>query len=103
MLQSETQLEAMYNQNDAKIILDNCDTYLYMGGMNLENARRIASWCDFPDRTVLRLSIGKVIMLRRGEAPILAGRYDIMNDPEYQKVTQAYQKMQENRVRWIGK
>lgn len=103
MLQSETQLEAMYNQNDAKIILDNCDTYLYMGGMNLENARRIASWCDFPDRTVLRLSIGKVIMLRRGEAPILADRYDIMNDPEYQRVTQAYQKMQENRGRWIGK
>ena len=36
LLQSEAQLERMYGYEDAVTIIDNCDTYVYMGGMNLK-------------------------------------------------------------------
>lgn len=90
MIQSESQLEQMYTRQEAKIILDNCDTQLYMGGMNAANAMSVAQRCNLPDETVLNLPVGQEIIMRRGEKPVLAERYDILNDPEYQKALRAY-------------
>lgn len=90
MLQSEDQLRAMYSSSDARIILDNCDTYLYMGGMNADNAASIAWRCNVPDEKILSLPVGKEILLRRGDKPVTAERYDITNNTEYQKVTREY-------------
>lgn len=90
MLQSEAQLSAMYSWGDAQIILDNCDTYLYLGGMNAENAMRVAKRCNLPNEKVLDLPVGKEILIRRGQRPAIKDRYDILNDLEYQKVTREY-------------
>lgn len=87
MLQSEDQLSAMYGAADARIILDNCDTYLYMGGMNAGNASNVAWRCNLPAEVILALKIGKEVLFRRGETPQVLDRYDITNDPEYQKLT----------------
>lgn len=93
MLQSETQLESMYSAADARIILDNCDTYLYMGGMNAENAFSIARRCGVPEEKILNLPVGQEVILRRGQKPVFAERYDITNNPVYQSVEKKYQKM----------
>lgn len=92
MLQSEDQLTAMYGESDARIILDNCDTYLYMGGMNAGNASTVAWRCNLPVEGVLALKVGKEILFRRGEEPLVLDRYDITNDPEYQKLTERFNK-----------
>ena len=39
LLQSESQLRAMYGPEDAETIINNCDRYIYMGGMDLTTCR----------------------------------------------------------------
>lgn len=90
MLQSEDQLSAMYGEADARIILDNCDTYLYMGSMNARNAENVAWRCNLPAEVILALKIGKEVLFRRGETPQVFDRYDITNDPGYQKLTSRF-------------
>ena len=41
LVQSESQIESIYSPEDATTIINNCDTYLYMGGMDLTTARHI--------------------------------------------------------------
>ena len=42
LVQSESQIESMYSPEDATTIINNCDTYLYMGGMALSST--ISFW-----------------------------------------------------------
>jgi len=93
MLQSETQLESLVSEADARIILDNCDTYLYMGGMNADNAYSMARRCGVPEEKILNLPVGQEVILRRGQKPVFAERYDITNNLEYQKIENKYQQM----------
>lgn len=92
LLQSESQLERMYGYNDAVSIIDNCDTYVYMGGMNLKTCRSISERVNKPLEDILYMKLGEEIIFRRGQPPILTKRYDVLNDKNYQKVTKAYEK-----------
>jgi len=92
LLQSESQLERMYGYNDAVSIIDNCDTYVYMGGMNLKTCRSISERVNKPLEDILYMKLGEEIIFRRGQPPILTKRYDVLNDKNYQKVTNAYEK-----------
>ena len=42
LIQSESQLQGMYGRENATTIINNCDTYLYMGGMDLVTGRNIS-------------------------------------------------------------
>jgi len=92
LLQSESQLERMYGYDDAVSIIDNCDTYVYMGGMNLKTCRSISERVNKPLEDILYMKLGEEIIFRRGQRPILTKRYDVLNDKNYQKVTKAYEK-----------
>ena len=63
LLQSESQLESIYGTDDATTIINNCDTYLYMGGMDLKTGRSIVT-----------------------------KRYDILQNEQYQEVTDEYER-----------
>lgn len=73
-------------------IIDNCDTYVYMGGMNLKTCRSISERLNMPLDDVLYMPLGQEVIFRRGQRPILTQRYDILRNETYQKVTQAYEK-----------
>lgn len=83
LLQSESQLEAMYGCDNAKTIINNSDTYIYMGGSDLTTARNISSRLNVPLDEVLYMPIGKEIVFRRGSRPFTTDRYDIRDNEYY--------------------
>lgn len=92
LIQSESQLEAMYGTDDCITIINNCDTYVFMGSMDLRTARNISERLNAPIEDVLYMPIGQEFVFRRGQRPIVTQRYSILNDVEYQKITAEYEK-----------
>ena len=90
LLQSESQLEQMYGYENATTIINNCDTYIYLGGMDLRTAQNISLRLNAPLDEVLYMPIGKEIVFRRGQRPIITNRYDIQKNEVYRAVTEDY-------------
>ncbi len=91
LLQSQSQLEAMYGYGNATTIINNCDTCLYMGGMDLKTGRDISERMNIPLDEVLYMPVGKMFIFRRGQRPITTMRYNIENNRLYQKITEQYE------------
>ncbi len=84
LIQSEGQLEHSYDQYDAKTIIANCDTYVYMGGNDVSTAKAIAERSDIPAKKILTLPIGTNLIFRRGNEMIRAQNYDLeKHEKEY--------------------
>ena len=92
LCQSESQLERMYGYEDMVTIINNCDTYVYMGGMDLKTAHNISLRLNVPLDEVLYMPIGHEIIFRRGSNPLVTTRIDITKNKEYQKITRQYEK-----------
>lgn len=90
LIQSEAQLEKMYGHWGAIEILDNCDSYIFLGGNNVETARSVSIRLDVPLADILYMPVGQEIVFRRGQNPVITKRYDIQKDELYQKVTEEY-------------
>nr|MCR4618499.1 type IV secretory system conjugative DNA transfer family protein [Lachnospiraceae bacterium] len=75
LLQSETQLESMYGNAEATTIINNCDTYVYMGGMDIETCRHISYRINKPLNKVMSMPLEQVVVFRRGEEPFISRRY----------------------------
>lgn len=99
LLQSESQLEQMYGTDNATTIINNCDSYIYLGGMDLRTAQNISLRLNAPLDEVLYMPIGQEILFRRGQRPIITRRYDIQKNDIYQKVTKDYNKRMANQER----
>ncbi len=69
MIQAESQLMDSYGQ-DGRTIIGNCDTYVYMGGTDVETAKAVAERCDVPVKKILNMPVGTNVIFRRGEEPI---------------------------------
>jgi ATP-dependent Clp protease protease subunit len=69
MIQAESQLEEQFGY-DAKTIIGNCDTYVYLGGNDIETARAVAERCDMPLNKILNMPVGTNWIFRRGQAPV---------------------------------
>ncbi len=100
LLQSEAQLRQMYG-NDAVTILDNCDSYVYLGGNNVDTAKNISIRLNLPLDEVLYMPVGKMVVFRRGQKPVITDRYDIYQDPDYQKITENYKKWVQERSQHV--
>ena len=92
LLQSEAQLERMYGFEDAITIIDNCDTYVYMGGMNLKTCRSISESLNMPLEDVLYMPLGQEVIFRRGQRPVLTKRCDVIHNKAYIKITKDYER-----------
>lgn len=78
MLQAESQLEQCYG-HDGRTIIGNCDTYLYLGGNDLETAKSVAMRCDLPVTRILNMPVGTVWIFRRGQTPINTVNFDLVS------------------------
>jgi len=76
ILQSESQLEQCYGV-DGRTIIANCDTYVYLGGNDLETATAVATRCDLPVKKVLYMPVGTNWIFRRGQYPINGKNFDL--------------------------
>ena len=71
MIQSEAQLRQGY-EHDAQTIISNCDTYVYLGGNDVQTARAVSERCDKPLSEVLYMPVGYCWVFRRGSQPKFA-------------------------------
>lgn len=92
IIQSESQLGSLYGRDKATTIINNCDTIVFMGSMDLETGRSISARANRPLEDVLYMPIGSEIIFRRGIKPIFTKRYDIFQNEMYQEVTADYEK-----------
>ena len=92
LLQSESQLESMYGSEDATTIINNCDSYCYMGGMDLKTAKNISERLNVPLDEVLYMPVGKTVIFRRGQKPVVTERYDILQNETYKNATASYER-----------
>ena len=76
MIQAESQLEECYGK-DGRTIIGNSDTYIYMGGNDLETARSVAARCDLPLKKILYMPVGTNWIFRRGQQPVNAKNFDL--------------------------
>ena len=90
LLQSLSQLEAMYGTCDATTIINNCDTFVYLGSMDMGTARMVSERANVPLEEVLYMPIGDEIVFRRGMKPVFTKRYDTPNDPTYIEITKQF-------------
>ena len=79
-------------------ILDNCDSYVYLGGNNIDTARSISIRLNAPVDEVLHMPVGQVMVFRRGQQPVVTQRYDIFRDKDYQRITDAYEQWVQRRL-----
>ena len=86
LLQSESQLQHMYGEQAATTIINNCDTYVYLGGMDLQSAKSISQRMNMPLEDVLYMPVGQVFICRRGIKPIKTVRYDTLSDEIYRSI-----------------
>lgn len=86
LVQSESQLEAMYGRQKAVTIINGCDTYLYFGGMNIETCKSMSQRMNLPYDEVQSMPVGQEFIIRRGQKPIITERYSVFDDPIYQKL-----------------
>ncbi len=93
VLQSESQLKAMYGEYGSKTIMNNCDTLLYLGGSDKETAKDMAERLNVPLEKVLYMPLGDIIVFRRGSYPVIDRRYPILEDEVYRSVVRASGKL----------
>ena len=102
LLQSESQLQSLYGSNDATTIINNCDSYLYLGGMDIKTCRNISERLNVPLDEVLYMPLGQAVVFRRGQRPIITKRYNILEDKRYQEVTKSYEKRVEKEREYLN-
>jgi type IV secretion system protein VirD4 len=76
MIQAESQLSKCYG-NDGATIIGNCDTYVYMGGNDIETAAAVAQRADVPVKRILNMPVGTNWIFRRGQNPVNGKNFDL--------------------------
>lgn len=91
LIQSESQLSSLYGRDKATTIINNCDTIVFLGSMDLETGKSVSVRANLPLEDILYMPIGSEIIFRRGMKPIFTKRYNIFENELYQKITAAYE------------
>ncbi len=76
MIQAEAQLTECYGY-DGKTVIGNCDTYIYMGGNDIDTAKAVAERCDLPLRKILNMPVGTNWIFRRGQEPVNGVNFEL--------------------------
>ncbi|MCR5303195.1 MAG: type IV secretory system conjugative DNA transfer family protein [Lachnospiraceae bacterium] len=86
LLQSESQLSYMYGKSEATTIINNCDTYVYFGGMDDETCYNISKRRNIPVEDVYSMPLEQVMVFRRGSKPVTSRRYQTFEDGLYKQL-----------------
>lgn len=77
----------MYGENDAITIINNCDHYIYLGGMDLLTCQNISLRLNLPLSEILYMPLGTEYIFERGKTPVKKERYHITDELEWQKIS----------------
>ena len=103
LLQSFSQLEAVYGSDKSKIIRQNfpCQVY-FPGGFDYDTCVAVSRMMDLPVEEILYADIGKVFIMQTGKKPGVYDRYATLESEEYkeyQKIIHEEVKLKKGKVR----
>lgn len=84
ILQSLSQLEAVYGHHKAITIVNNCDHLLYLGGQDVETAKYISVKANKSIHTILDMPLNHAWLFTRGSAPHEVQKYRLESHPLHQ-------------------
>lgn len=87
ILQSLSQLEALYSAPCAKTIINNCDHWLYLGGQDIDTIEQISLKSNKMPVSIANLPLDKVLLFERGKSAQIADKFDISLSPVYDELT----------------
>lgn len=83
ILQSITQLDALYGSSKAKTIINNCDNCLYLGGLDIETAQYMSYKANRSVTSILNMPLNDAYLFTRGQEPRKVEKYDIKEHIRY--------------------
>lgn len=86
LLQSESQLSSLYDEHAATTILNNSDTYVFMGSLDDKTVLSISKKMNLPYDRVMHMPLEQVMVMRRGHEPFVGRRYQLFEDPVYKRM-----------------
>lgn len=89
IIQSLSQLEAMYGEAKSKTIMNNCDNCLYLGGQDVDTAQYISMKANKTVQTILNMPLEEVFLFTRGREPKKVKKYNLTEHPEYYLLAEA--------------
>lgn len=89
LLQSESQLRAMYGDENATTIINNCDRYIYLGGMDLVTCRNVSERMSISLGEVMYMPLGQEYIFQRGRKPEITERWHITEDPDWKMLSKS--------------
>lgn len=84
VIQSLSQLESIYGQAKSQTIMNNCDNWLYLGGMDLHTAQEMSIRMNRTVQSVLNMSHEDAVVLTRGQPPRRCGKFQPEDHPFWQ-------------------
>lgn len=75
IIQSLSQLDALYGSSRAKTILNNCDHCLYLGGQDVETAAYVSKKANKPTSDILNMPLGDAWLFTRDQLPQKVQKY----------------------------
>lgn len=75
IIQSVTQLDSAYGGKDARTIIQNCDTCIYLGGTDVETAQYFSIRANVPTSKILNMELDEMWLFRRGSPPQVLEKY----------------------------
>ena len=76
MIQAESQLRECYGE-DGRTSIGNCDTYVYLGGNDVETAKMVSARSNMPLCRILEMPIGTNWVFRRGSKPVNGKNFNL--------------------------
>lgn len=89
IIQSLSQLEALYGHAKAATIMNNCDNCLYLGGQDVGTARYIAVKANRTADTILNMALDDAYLFTRGQPPRKVRKYDLRSHARYADLPEA--------------
>lgn len=89
IIQSISQINALYGPERAKTIINNCDNCLYLGGQDVETARYIGVKANRTADSILNMPLEEAYLFTRGKAPQKVRKFDLRQHERYRELPEA--------------
>lgn len=95
IVQSLSQLDALYDSSVKKTIVNNCDTWLYLGGQDFETIKTISEKMNRPFIETAQMPLDSAALFIRGQKPRFVEKFDLTTHRNYRYLPEAHQKGKE--------
>ena len=92
LLQSLSQLNAVYGDYEAAVIRENCDSVVYFCSTDMKTCKEMAERASVPLEQVLSMRPEDIIISRRGIGVTMGKRYPVTEDEIYRSLIRTVEK-----------